>query len=247
MTEEWNFYLCNVDDKPGSIFLDLALCGEAPLAGLGQLGYVHLFMRQPRPDGLSSQEEFETLALIGDTIEHAMKGLAGRYVGRLTTDGRRTYYFYCERGEAFEKRVAEAMRAFPDYEFETGHRDDGEWLIYREFLYPSPADVKRMRNRDVLELLRERGDRPQLPRLIDHWAYFPNRAAAESYAQWLHGEGYSAEHRETDEGGSHVVRFFRVDQPSLIDEIAHPLEQRAAELGGEYDGWECQVVSPGDD
>ena len=246
MAEDWNFYLCNVDDKRGSIFLDLALHGEAPMFAFGQLGYAHLFMRQARPDGLSSQEEFDTLSLIGDALEQALKGISGRYAGRLTTDGFRTFYFYTANASSFETAFASVMKRFPDYEFETGHRDDPDWSIYRDFLYPSSGDLKRMRNRDVLEVLRGHGDRPQLPRLIDHWAYFPNADAAESYAQWLRDEGFTAERGESNDSGSYVVRFARVGQPSEIDEISHPLEQRAVELGGEYDGWECQVVSPGD-
>jgi hypothetical protein len=46
-------------------------------------------------------------------------------------------------------------------------------------------------------------------------------------------------------GDQYGVRLYRVDVPARdsIDDITAPLFQLAAELGGEYDGWETQVVS----
>ena len=247
MAEDWNFYLCRVDDQPASIFLDLALIDEAPVPAFVQLGYVHVFMRQPRPDGLSSSEEFETLAQIDDALAEATAPLAGRYVGRLTTDGTRTFYFYGADASAFEAAIAPAMRRFPGYEFETGQRDDPAWSIYRDFLYPGPADRQRIANQNVVNVLLDRGDKPQLPRPIEHWAYFPDAARAAAFVDWLQAHDFTITVSEPVERASHVVRFMRVDQPSAIDEVVLPVHARAEELGGEYDGWECQVIAPGTD
>lgn len=247
MAEGWNFYLCRVDDKPASIFLNLALHEDAPIAAFGQLAYAHVFMQQPRPDGLSSNEEFETLSLIDDALEQALKPLAGCYAGRLTTDGCRTFYFYAADASAFEAAFTTVMGRFAGYDFEVGRRDDPAWSIYRDFLYPGPLDRQRIANQNVVNVLIDRGDKLQIPRPIEHWSYFPDAACAASFAEWLGGRGFSIDACEPVEGGSHLVRFMRVDQPSGIDEVVLPLHARAEELGGEYDGWECQLIAPGED
>lgn len=247
MAEEWNFYLCRVDDKPASIFLDLAVHDEAPIRAFGQLGYIHVFMRRPRPDGLSSSEEFETLAQIGDVLAEATAALAGRHVGRLTTDGMRTFYFYGADASAFEAAVTATMRRFPEYEFETGQRDDPDWSIYRDFLYPGPVDRQRIANRNVVNVLLDRGDKPQIPRPIEHWAHFPDERGAAAFAAWLQARDFTITASEPVEPARHLVRFMRVDQPSGIDDVVLPLHARAEELGGEYDGWECQLIAPRED
>jgi hypothetical protein len=61
MSNDWDFYSCRVDDKPASIFVDLGIRRDVPLSGRPYMAFVRLFMRAPRPDGLSSQEEFEDL------------------------------------------------------------------------------------------------------------------------------------------------------------------------------------------
>lgn len=60
MSNDWDFYSCRVDDKPASIFVDLGIGGDAPLSGQPYMTFVRLFMRAPRPDGLSSQAESAT-------------------------------------------------------------------------------------------------------------------------------------------------------------------------------------------
>ncbi|MCW4462427.1 DUF695 domain-containing protein [Sphingomonas sp. BT-65] len=247
MAEDWNFYLCRVDDKPASIFLDLALHDQAPVPAFRQLGYAHVFMRQPRPDGLSSSEEFETLSQIDEALDQAVATLAGRYVGRLTTDGTRTYYFYGANAASFEAAFSAAMRGFAGYEFETGQRDDPGWSIYRDFLYPGPADRQRIANQKVVNALLDRGDKPQLPRPIEHWAYFPDATRASAFIAWLQARDFRILRSDPVEQGSHLVLFMRVDQPSAIDEVVLPLHAHAEELGGEYDGWECQAIAPGED
>lgn len=244
MAENWDFYLCSIDDQPASIFVDLELIQTAPIAPLPSMGYAIIYMNQPRPDGLSSAEEFDALCEIDDTICAAInKSLESRYAGRTTSGGMRTYYFYVSDVKKFQRTVAEAMLKRPAYEYETGHRDDAAWQIYREFLFPSPIDRQRMANRHVLDALAERGDAHEIPREIDHFAYFPDAGSAETFARWVEGEGFVGITIEANDG-QHGVQFKRVDSAGEIDSVTIPLFNRAAELGGDYDGWGCSVEKP---
>ena len=58
MSDEWDHYLCRVDGEAASIFLDMGIGKSAPIPGFNETAYLRLWMNNPRPDGLSSQEEF---------------------------------------------------------------------------------------------------------------------------------------------------------------------------------------------
>lgn len=48
ITDDWDFYFLQVDDKPASIY------DFAPNPKLPYMAYIRLHMREPRTDGLSS-------------------------------------------------------------------------------------------------------------------------------------------------------------------------------------------------
>jgi hypothetical protein len=52
--EEWEFYFSNVNDKLGSLFVDLGLHKVAPIADKPNVVWVSIKMNKPREDGLSS-------------------------------------------------------------------------------------------------------------------------------------------------------------------------------------------------
>lgn len=244
MAANWDFYHCRIDDRPASIFIDLDLIQIAPMAALPLMAHARIYMQQPRPDGLSSNEEFEKLCQIDDSILAAInQSVLATYVGRTTSDGTRTYYFYVDEVERFDGTIAKVMREHLGYNYETGHRDDCEWLIYKDFLFPSPLDRQRMANRHVLDELAEQGDAHHIPREIDHFAYFPGTQTAATFAHWVEKEGFvGVEIAQHD--GQYCVLFKRVDSVNEIDSVTIPLFDRATELGGDYDGWGCPVEKP---
>src|SRR5688572_17352815 len=138
MSDDWDFYFCQVESSPASIFVDLGVRNDAPVAGLTEMSWLRLYMRHPRDDGLSSNEEYARLSEIEDALTAATSSLDGgmAYVGRNTTDGRRDYYFYAVDGTQAESSLSAAMVPFSEYEFETGSRSDPEWSVYFDFLYP---------------------------------------------------------------------------------------------------------------
>jgi Family of unknown function (DUF695)/Regulator of ribonuclease activity B len=248
MSEDWDFYLLSVDDKPASIFVDLGIAKEAPLRSLPFMAYLRVYMKAPRPDGLSSREEFDTLKAIEDSFGEGLTN-DGRtiYVGRNTSDGCRDIYFYTAQPDGWSDRVTRLMQLFVGYEFDCGHRDDPEWKTYFEFLYPSGGDRQRIENRRVCDALEQHGDLLTQKREIDHWAYFPNASARASFVERALRLGFRL--RSMSEpakaGDQYGVRLYRIDVPAResIDDVTISLFQLAAEHGGEYDGWETQVIT----
>lgn len=147
MGEDWDFYFHRVDDRPASIFLELGLSEIAPIKDHTRLGWVRVYMKSPRHDGLSSQEEFDVLTTMEDNLSQGLTRTGQSvYVGRNTSDGCWDFYFYVGHHVDWKHQVEQLMQAYESYEFESGIRDDPEWATYFEFLYPSEVDRQRIEN-----------------------------------------------------------------------------------------------------
>lgn len=245
MTDNWEFYALKVDGEPASIFVDLGIESDAPMSSHRHMAYVRLYLNQPRPDGLSSKEEFDTLREIEMAIEANLCGDDVGYVGRNTSGGCRDFYFYVSTAKDWQSQVDHALSAFQNYKYDTGAREDAEWSTYLTFLLPGKVDRQRIENRRVCEALERNGDKLVMEREIDHWSYFQSPEAVDSFLEDVKADGFQVRHRPLrDEGEFRFgAQVWRVDLPSYanIDGVTLPLFEAAACHGGEYDGWECAV------
>ncbi|MEZ6194796.1 MAG: DUF695 domain-containing protein [Planctomycetota bacterium] len=247
MSEQWDFYFCNVDDKPASISLDLGVAEIAPVSDLPHMVYVRVYMRSPRPDGLSSSDEAAALFAIEDALGAAITkgGGAARGVGRCTSDGCRDLYFYAADGDACRTALEEAMSRLPDYGFEAGTRPDPEWSSYFDFLYPSERDRQRMADRRLLEVLASHGDRTDVVREVVHWIHLGSSEDREALAREVAPLGYRElrrqESSESDLPFTLVLANMIDMHPTSVDDTTLELLRLASERRGRYDGWETQV------
>jgi len=243
MSSDWDFYFCQVEGRPASIFLDLGIAADAPVASHPHLGYVSVEMRQPRPDGLSSQEEFDALSAIDDSLSAGVAGGGNAfYVGRNTSDGNRDYFFFAADPVAFAADVERAMARFPAYRFASGSQPDPDWSTYFDFLSPSEDDRQRILNRRVQLQLEAHGDDQSQPRPIDHRLYFPDGAAAAAFTARLAGQGFEIAPPVAMEEGDVAVDLKRSDRPGDMDDVVLALIADARPSGGSYDGWGCTIV-----
>jgi hypothetical protein len=246
VTENWDFYPLRVDGKPASIFVDLGIAESAPVPHLAHMAYVRLHMKDPRPDGLSSREEYDVLVRVEDTLEKALCSEGVGYVGRCTSDGCRDLYFYVADPQAWSDKVQQAMEGIDDgYEFSCGARLDADWSTYFSFLSPGEEDRQCMENRKVCRVLEEHGDTLTVAREIDHWAYFARDEDLRAYLQEAAGLGFQLRGTSSDGEGErpHRAQVWRIDVPAydVIDEVTLALFAAAKRHHGDYDGWECPV------
>jgi len=248
MSENWDFYFCNIDEKVASIFLDLGIADSAPLNEYQDMAYIRVFMNQPREDGLASNDETDPLNTLEDQLENALTADdAAVYVGRSTTDGYRDFFFYTSDAKRWSSAVVEVMGESPSYKFEQGSREDDKWVLFFDFLYPSEMNWQVIQNRRVCENLESKGDSFNEEREVDHWAYFPNQESLEAFEKKVVDLGYkvcgyTGDEEDQNEFGIHISK---VDLPTFdtIDDITLPLFDLAKEMGGEYDGWTTTVVT----
>ena len=248
MTEHWAAYLCNVNDKLASIFLDLDLRNTVPDAGRPWLLWVWVYFKQPRPDGLSSGEEFATLGSIEDELEATMKqDCQAVLAGRITTQGRREFYYYGPSPDRFQSSVAKAMGSFNAYEFDHGTQHDPQWHQYLNVLYPSPDDLQRIRNREVRDVMEREGDQPETPREVLHWSYFPAESNRSDFKAAVQTKGYTVESESQYPEGENPygICYGKIQQSTAqaIDDSVLELNKLSERFHGEYDGWEAQVMA----
>jgi hypothetical protein len=119
-------------------------------------------------------------------------------------------------------------------------------------LVPNELEVREIKDRQVLEALRKHGDDLSQPRGIQHWAYFPTKADRDQYLARARRSGFACMPLEPDDTSDEMNPFgascHRVDpvRPPMIHQVVAELSQLAADHRGTYDGWECQIVKPGE-
>lgn len=250
MSDSWDFYFSNVNDKLASLFVDLGIHDSAPDAARPWLLWLWVEFNHPREDGLSSREEYETLCAIEDSLTTSIhRSMPAVVVGRITTDGRREFYFYSSESTRFADAVAAAMAEFPDYRWELGSKLDPKWTHYFNVLYPTPHDWQRIKNQRVIEQLQTHGDILEKPRDVSHWAYFSSESERSEFVSRIKAQRFSviAERKLDDEtsGSPWAVVFERRDavDGNSINEVTILLADLADEFGGDYDGWETPIIT----
>lgn len=245
--EDWDFYFSNVDDIIGSFYVDLGLTKVAPLTDKPNLVWVSVNMNNPREDGLSSNEEFDTLSAIEDRLqEFIISKHNSTYAGRLTTDGRRDFYFYMGDTTLYDKTISESIVAFPTYTFDFGIKEDSQWKQYFNFMYPNPRQFQSIQNRRAVDNLEKNGDRLTKSRAVDHWIYFKTDSDRTNFLKKIgHLKFNIVSGDEKTSFGDfpyklHISRIDNVDLDS-VDDYVLDLWEFANECNGDYDGWETSV------
>lgn len=250
MSDDWDFYFARVNGAVSSIFVDLGIRPDAPNEKRPWLLWVHVGLKSPNPEGMSSNEEAPKLHEIGESLDATVSALCGaQLVGRITGAGQRDFYFYAAEPGPLDEAVPRAMQAFGDYKFDYGSTLQPDWDQYLSLLYPSPSNLQRMFNRRVIEALAGQGDVHESPRQVDHWLRFPSEETRASCRDTLVAIGFNVEGEYQDEEPGEELPWSlvasRVDSVDshTINGITLELMRLTGELGGRYDGWECPVVA----
>jgi uncharacterized protein (TIGR01619 family) len=245
MSEEWGVFFRETDGNPASFFVDLGIRDTVPVAELPERVQLRLRMLDPDSNGFPTSQEFERLNAIDELLDVAVDRPDATFAGRVSSDGRREYFYYTSDGKQLTNAIQKALAKFPQYEWETDVNPDPEWSAYTEFLYPSPRELQTIQNNSVLMNLQEHGDDPSIPRDVDHWVYFATSAARDEFATRAGAEGFLVREQHDDGDADepyclHLCKRQSIEYPT-INEATLTLFDLAEEFGGRYDGWETSV------
>ena len=251
LPQNWDFFMCRIEGAPASIRTNLALIEVAPLEGLSQRLQFYIKMQNPRPDGLSSNEEYPMLCDIEDAIGEKAGAIGAVLAGVVRSEGFLELWFYTQNAEALAKTCEEALQAFEGYQSGYNIAEDPEWEDYFDFLYPDEFSYQTMQNRKVLMQLEKNGDKMEVPREIDHFIYFKEAAQQQAFAKEAEAKGFKVRFNDDEfvedrkaEGKEYpyMVEATREDSPLAIDDIVWDLLELASPFEGNYDGWGCANV-----
>ncbi|WP_314270965.1 DUF695 domain-containing protein [Capnocytophaga sputigena] len=251
LPQNWDFFMCRIEGAPASIRTNLALIEVAPLKGLTQRLQFYIKMQNPRPDGLSSNEEYPILCDIEDAIGEKAEATGAVSAGVVKSEGFLELWFYTQNAEALAKTCEEALQAFEGYQSGYNIAEDPEWEDYFGFLYPDEFSYQTMQNRKVLMQLEKNGDKMEVPREIDHFFYFKEAAQQQAFAKEAEAKGFKVRFNDDEfvedrkaEGKEYpyMVEATREDSPLDIDDIVWDLLELASPFEGNYDGWGCVNV-----
>ena len=251
LPQNWDFFMCRIEGAPASIRTNLALIEVAPLEGLTQRLQFYIKMKKPRPDGLSSNEEYPILCDIEDAIGEKAGATGAVLAGVVKSEGFLELWFYTQNAKTLAKTCEEALQAFQGYESGYNIAEDPEWEDYFDFLYPDEFSYQTMQNRKVLMQREKNGDKMEVPREIDHFIYFKEAAQQQAFAKEAEAKGFKVrfnddefvEDRKAEEKEyPYMVEASREDSPLDIDDIVWDLLELASPFEGDYDGWGCANV-----
>ena len=103
-----------------------------------------------------------------------------------------------------------------------------------------------IKNKKVVQQLEQYGDNLKQSRQVLHWAYFKNKEDRCAFIREAEQAGYllgwESEHKGHERPfGVCIHKVHLVDQNS-VDSIFVELTEIAASCGGEYDGWETEII-----
>ena len=242
--ENWDSYPCQVDDRPGSIFLNLDLAAEHP--PFDTMYFAAIELLEPAEHGMGSEAEAEFMGPLQDGILEGTQAAGLCYVGRLRNNSIWQLALYGEAGREsdLERVVSEALKG-GKRRFQVGSGLDPEWSYYHGFLYPNAERWQWMQDRKVVEALARNGDAGQRPREVDHWVGFEGETSRAAFVASAKKLGFSARDLPEPKGGLYLAQVVREDPVLLehIHQVVMELIDLAEQNSGTYDGWESPVRS----
>lgn len=248
--QDFDVYVTDMDEAPASFVVDLAAEARAPVDTHPLRLVIAIRMLRPLENGLRSRDELEPLGNLEDQIVARLESAVDAiYAGRVVHAGETVLYLYLpdEFGSKLQD-LPSLVGDAGDYRLEWSTQPDPEWECYFQFLCPGPSERQGILNRRLQRIFEEKGDRMDVPREIDHLAFFPSEAQAKAALRELQAVGFRTDPiaPAVEKGDAWALEFHRDDAiagngpNAFCAEILDIIEPHE----GEYDGWGAPHVIP---
>jgi hypothetical protein len=204
---------------------------------------VRIAFRDPGDDAMGSSGERDEIA----RVENALAARVDREVDAahvLSVRGDGAIQFWAYSSAAAQHAVHAAARdLFKNWDVKVTSKPDSAWDVYTNLL-PDAQTMREIADLQLVDLLESKGDALTTPRPVEHFVFFPSRAAAERFGREARAYGFEValdDGETTRPAVAVVTREDPVDFES-IHEVTTLLSELADAQGGEYDGWETRVV-----
>lgn len=252
MSDHWELFPCQIGDHQAFIAYDHGLRNDIDGIAPTSLLKIKATVKTPNDHDLPDKQEFAALNELETGLTASIEQAGGVFVGRVTVASLRIFYFYVDVSDAGARALVDQHAASSGYELRFTLREDSGREGYWQDLYPSKQDWQLARDLQLIDSLENHGDPLTAPRRLDHWAYFATPTAMSAFASWLPNAGFqvdSAKELDAEDvvDAAHKCRvmFFHELVPTFanVSTVTLKLMEKAGELDGDYDGWECAVMA----
>lgn len=243
--DHWESYIAAYEKGAGITLVNMSLKEKAPVKDQGFVLITGVTFTDCK-DGLPTPEMQETLQAIDDALARQVSFLGKTtFAGSWTHNCERLLYFYIQ--DSMDVRFS--LQTFykdnyPDFKYYINIRHDPEWEGYLKFLYPNEIILEQLNVNKVLHQLAEAGDKRDKERPVDYSFYFPDGKNRSAFIEAMKKEGFRIADGQPkkavskDPPGLVTISKNALPDASTISGMIIYLRKKAAELGGEYKGWE---------
>jgi uncharacterized protein (TIGR01619 family) len=244
----WDTYLLEYRDGPGSTMLDMDLAKVAPISDLTFRLVTGVSFNNCDENGFPNSEEYNNLYQLSNVVDGMVSTLtSAKLVGTYTYQCERLDYFYISDTTQIRNRLSQLYDLqYPHYEYSILLIPDPDWNAYFKFLYPSEGVLELMNNQKVIQKLGASGDDLSKARKVNHFLYFENLSSRNDFLLKTKSQGFQLENinRDDDIEYPFKLQISRIDFVDLqsISKVTLNLVRMATEHNGIYDGWETHAV-----
>lgn len=179
-----------------------------------------------------------------EQLTKALERLGGFYLGHITFGGAMTVVF---RGPSKAPAQVEVRTGlFKKERISVTTREDASWQWHDQEMAPTHTELHMSKNRQLMDILSEKGDRHEVIRPVDFTAIFPSEADREAFLASVTGEGYglNREGNWISDSGQYWCGIAKETsiEPEVIADCCAFLDIQARSNKGEFDGWATHVT-----
>jgi hypothetical protein len=247
MQEYWESYVKPIEGHKAMVAFNAGIADSMPNYEYMYVGFVKIKLKNPKEDGLVTENESDDVGFIEDRLEmESLRWRSGKYIGRIISNGEVTFIYALKLDFEWSNTVVSAMEHF-DYKYEYGSRQDMEWEVYQKLLFPTIRQWQIIANHHACDNLKKDGDNLHLERAIEHKAYFKNNENRQEFIKLIEAEGFKNKNEMEIPFKGEVmygVEFYCKDKPFYydIDALTMKIIDMSDICNGLYDGWECSLV-----
>ncbi len=245
--EDWDTYVNEFSDHLSSVMVDLAFGGSTEARLRPNAIIIRIRVDSIRTNGMPAENQLKKLNIVEDRLVEQLTGrLQAMYTGRFTKDGKRDFYFYSNDTSNYRLAIAEVLDPMHISWLAKAQTDTG-YSNYFNVLYPGGKQLESMKNRRVVDNLKEKGDVLTAPRKINHFIFFKTEKDRKEYAFTVQDNGFTVENAGKEIGVNdrpYTLQISRIDKVDYnsIDKVTLYLWELAVKYSAKYDGWETFVV-----
>ena len=237
----WAGYRATLQNKPAIVSLDLALESDTELSHLLTMTLVFSQLRTDGSD-LPTEAELDAIEPLQLRLEGMLERTDVAYAGRVTTQGKRNYYWY---------GTQQALSAFAENDFakfsEKANRavslaivEDADWNLYYQTLCPDEEQLNAINNQETLfELAKDGMPMVGCYELAFHFAFEKEENLKACLEELVTEDFELVEEFFSEEDNVFVLTVSRAVELDLdyLNQTTWYLRQTVLEHKGDFDGW----------